>query len=397
MDQQMLMDSSQNTTTHRSVEETMLFGERTRLVRLCTRLTGNPDVAEDLAQETLLEAWRNFYKFDQQGEAQEESWSKWLSAIARNVCKRWARDHYYDATHVAIFANTDDDENSLTDLLPDTESIEIELEREELAHLLDRALGLLPPSVREVLIERYINESSHAEISERLGLSEDALVQRLYRGKLALRRVISTQLSAEAADFGISTAADEQTQLATRIWCPLCGKGQLIKYYDATNDITGFTCPKCWHISSWSHEIQQLKSLKSILSRQISLLGDHYWGAINDSQAFCIECRRPAQFAVCHPQDVLDIYGLVDFPGIYLSCPHCGHKEINGLPHLTLDTPEARQFWRKHARMQWLPEHEIDYAGRPALVSSFRSLADTAQIDVIMDQATLKVLSIHER
>src|SRR5262249_33815491 len=128
MVQQMLMDSSQH-TTYRSIEETRLFGERTRLVRLCTRLTGNPDVAEDLAQETLLEAWRNLYKFDQQGEAQDESWSKWLSAIARNVCKRWARDHYHDTTQVAIFATTDDDENSLTDLLPSTESIELELER----------------------------------------------------------------------------------------------------------------------------------------------------------------------------------------------------------------------------------------------------------------------------
>jgi hypothetical protein len=272
----------------------------------------------------------------------------------------------------------------------------LELEREELTHLLDRALGLLPPSVREVLIERYINESSHTEISERLGLSEDALVQRLYRGKLALRRVISTQLSAEAAEFGISTVADDQTQLATRIWCPLCGKGQLIKYYDAAINITGFTCPKCWHVSSWPDEIQQLKSPKSILTHQIALLGDRYWGAINGLQAFCFKCRQPAHFAVCHPQDVSHIHGLLEYPGIYLSCIHCGYCETNGLPHLTLDTPETRQFWRKHARMQWLPEREIDFAGRSALVSGFRSMTDTAQLDVIIDQATLKVLSIHE-
>ena len=36
-----------------------LFGdEYPRLVRFCAYLTGNVDVAEDLAQETLLEAWR---------------------------------------------------------------------------------------------------------------------------------------------------------------------------------------------------------------------------------------------------------------------------------------------------------------------------------------------------
>ncbi|QBD76214.1 RNA polymerase sigma factor [Ktedonosporobacter rubrisoli] len=391
----MVLASSQNTPEYHSIE-TKFFGERPRLVGLCARLTGNPDAAEDLAQETLLEAWRNLDKFEQRDEDQAENWSKWLSAIARNVCKRWAREHYNDATHVAILATTDDDDDSLTELLPGTESIEIELEREELACLLDRALGMLPPSVREVLIERYIHESSHNEISERLGLSEDALVQRLYRGKLALRRIISTQFSAEAADFGISTAADSQAQLATRIYCPFCGKGQLVKYYNPADNITGFTCPKCGHICAWLDEIQQLKSFKSLLNRQLLLLGDHCWGAINGSQVLCFKCRQPAQFIVHHSPDVSQLDGPVHYPSTYLSCRHCGYVEINGLPHLTLDTREAHQFWRKHARMQWLPERAIDFAGRPALVSSFRSMVDAAQLDVIIDQATLKVLSIHE-
>jgi DNA-directed RNA polymerase specialized sigma24 family protein len=45
-----------------STLETILAGERTRLVRFCAYLTGNPDAAEDLAQETVLEAWRNQQK-----------------------------------------------------------------------------------------------------------------------------------------------------------------------------------------------------------------------------------------------------------------------------------------------------------------------------------------------
>ena len=32
--------------------------ERRRLVRLCATISGDRDAAEDLAQETLLEAWR---------------------------------------------------------------------------------------------------------------------------------------------------------------------------------------------------------------------------------------------------------------------------------------------------------------------------------------------------
>ena len=35
---------------------------RTRLVRLCAMISGDAAAAEDLAQETLLEAWRNAHK-----------------------------------------------------------------------------------------------------------------------------------------------------------------------------------------------------------------------------------------------------------------------------------------------------------------------------------------------
>jgi DNA-directed RNA polymerase specialized sigma24 family protein len=44
-----------NTTTL----DVVLFTERKRLVRLCAQLTGDATLAEDLAQETLLVAWRN--------------------------------------------------------------------------------------------------------------------------------------------------------------------------------------------------------------------------------------------------------------------------------------------------------------------------------------------------
>jgi len=43
------------------VEET-LRREWPRLVRLCARLSDDGQAAEDLAQETLVEAWRNLHK-----------------------------------------------------------------------------------------------------------------------------------------------------------------------------------------------------------------------------------------------------------------------------------------------------------------------------------------------
>jgi len=48
------------------IPEAVFAGERERLIRFCSRLTGNPEAAEDLAQETLLEIWRNLHKFEAQ-------------------------------------------------------------------------------------------------------------------------------------------------------------------------------------------------------------------------------------------------------------------------------------------------------------------------------------------
>ncbi len=58
----------------------VLPAERARLVGLCVHLTGNAGITEDLAQETLVEAWR------QQSKLRDPAgYTQWLSAIARNV------------------------------------------------------------------------------------------------------------------------------------------------------------------------------------------------------------------------------------------------------------------------------------------------------------------------
>ena len=58
--------------------------ERDRLVRLCARLSGAAQVAEDLAQETLLEAWKARDRL-----SDPAARAQWLSGIARNICRRW--------------------------------------------------------------------------------------------------------------------------------------------------------------------------------------------------------------------------------------------------------------------------------------------------------------------
>lgn len=389
--------------------DTLLIEEQARLIRLCTYLTGNPGVAEDLAQETLLEAWRNQRKFSPEDCASPARRAKWLAAIARNVCLRWGRSYGRDLAHLAQFtisaAGEGELELDLDDLPASDASLDLDLERNELAQLLDHALALLPPTTRAVLIERYIHESPHAEIAERLGLSEDALVQRLYRGKLALRRVMENELNAEAAAYGLvneRTEGESQLKQQTRIWCPLCNTCRLTKDYDPATAHTSFVCPECWQITE---VVQQqlwegVHSPRSILNRQLAYLTDYYWGAVNRGEARCLACGCRATVHALSSQEISKMSpsksGDNGCYGVYIHCDSCAFGDANSLPHMTIDVPEAQQFWRQHPRMFWLPGREISYAGQPALLSGFQSAVDAARLDIVYQRETLRILGIHE-
>jgi RNA polymerase sigma factor (sigma-70 family) len=173
---------------------------RRRLVRLCAAISGDPAAAEDLAQETLLEAWRNAHKLRDPSGAE-----RWLAAIARNVCLRSARRRGRRPLLVA------------EEPAGDEVDLDAELERTELLELLDRALALLPPETREALVQRYVDDAPHGEIAARLGVSEDAVSMRLARGKMALRRMLAAELGREA----------EVEWRETRVWCGQCGRRKL--------------------------------------------------------------------------------------------------------------------------------------------------------------------------
>src|SRR3954462_7921954 len=84
--------------------EGALPSEWPRLVRLCAHFTGDRDSAEDLAQETLIEAWRHQERvYDWQG------YSSWLSAIARNLSLRWIRQRRHEQARLVTSISTTPD------------------------------------------------------------------------------------------------------------------------------------------------------------------------------------------------------------------------------------------------------------------------------------------------
>ena len=374
--------------------EAALSIERTRLVRLCARLTGDWSAAEDLAQETLVEAWRSLARL-----RDADGLAPWLTAIARNVCLRWARSRGRDHAHRAdLTGDTGAEGVALDDLPADDDDLSIALEHDELAELLDRALALLPAETRAALIGSYMHELPQAELAARLGLSEGALRVRLHRGKLALRRALATDLRAEAESMGIALPDAPQWR-ETRIWCPFCGRHRLKTYIDRSTGSYAFHCagscdPHLAVVGAARHSplVAELSSPKSILTRHCLMLARAYRKSLAKAAVdVCPRCGSPISTQQWMPGEAIPVPEWLY--GIHMTCAACGVIWDNATPwHLTIDTPEALQFWRRHPRMRALPTREIEVDGRLALITGFESLDDHARLELVSARDTYEVL-----
>lgn len=272
-------------------EEFLSQRERARLVSLCGRLTGNLDTAEDLAQETLLLAWRGI-----EGLRDPEKRAQWITGIARNVSLRWMRQHGRDLAHSIVWPFNQDDQDtvSLEELVADEFDLEVELERKELINLLDRALAELPEETRTVLVKRYVNESPLAEIAAQLGTNASSVAMRLQRGRLALRKVLTNDMPEEIAAY--RQAATTQFWEQTSLWCNLCGKHRLLGRKQPERGLLYLKCPTCSpgdEVISKNEAIPLLKGIRSFKPASMRLREwshNYYRRALCDGSIVCDTC-----------------------------------------------------------------------------------------------------------
>ena len=364
-----------------------LAHERDRIVRFCTRYTGSADAAEDLAQETLIEAWRHAERL-----RALDGIGFWLTAIARNVCRRWRERQQRPLVLLTTTVH------SALDELADDADFEVALERQELAELLDRALGQLPPETRTTLIEKYIYERPQSEIARRLGVSEGAVELRLHRGKLALRRLLTTSLSHEAAEYGIAAQAEVQWN-ETRIWCPHCGRRRLLARLESGHGAFLLHCPDCstdrLPLGHWEDPavISGLKGYKPMLTRLATLDHQYYRQGIRDGVAPCRSCGAPTVVERLVPEDLAALFG--NTRGLVLRCQSCFTTRYCSPEALVCSLPEFQRFWHRHPRVHRLPPQEVEAEGQAASVTRIESLSGSASFTVVWAHDSYQVLHLY--
>jgi len=374
--------------------------QRAMLVRLCGYLTGDPDVAEDLAQETLLEAWRH-----DDALRDHDRYPQWLAGIARNVCRRWARSSSRDRAH-RVIARDDADPSSLVADYPDAFDMESEFDRSELATLLDRALAVLPLPTRAALIERFVEGAPYAAIATRLGISEGAAKVRVQRGKHALRRVIVSQFPHDATAHGLLTDDGTNGWQETRIWCPMCGRHRYLGRF-AHDPLAGefaLRCSDCHpqpatvftngNRGDVTRLLAGIRGYKCALTRTATWAHSFYRAALSGVAIACPHCRHHCRLSIQPPDDRTPDR---DEPcRFHVACARCGWQTSQSFTGLVQALPDSQLFWRAHPRMRTLPPRVIDYAGRAALVTTLRSIDTPAALDIISARDSFAVLAVHE-
>jgi RNA polymerase sigma factor (sigma-70 family) len=376
--------------------EERIPAEWPRVVRLCASLTGCPDAAEDLAQETMIEAWRKEASL-----RNPDALRPWLSGIARNVCLRWIRRRGREAATLDRLTRFDH-ARALGGSVLDHGG-DLALEHEELSLLIDRALGAIPSASRDVVVQHYIDELSHREIAERLSLSENTVAVRLHRGKLALRQALSRpELGATAAEYGLVDPGSIGWQ-DTRIWCPFCGRHHLAVRLDREAGTISSRCiGPCFSegIIVGSKPLSEgsgtLTSVKSILRRELVHLDGHYRQLLAADGGYCHECGRHLPVHRWRSINMDRVQIPYDY-GLQITCPACGVVDDAPLSHLLLDMPDVQQFWRSHPRIELLPVRVTEVHGRSALLSGFASVDTAERIEVVSASDTFEVLHVDGR
>jgi RNA polymerase sigma factor (sigma-70 family) len=376
--------------------------ERERLVRLCAALTRDWDVAEDLAHEALLIAQRK----EDRLHSSEQRWA-WIASIARNVCLHWRRDRAREGKHRArpiwsIDADGGPQPASAAgpDAIPSNFDLGAELERDERAALLDRAMGLLPQETRRAMVGHYVEGQPQAQLAIRLGLTEGALAMRLQRGRRALREVLSGQLRDEAAAFGWVDPEREDWQ-ETRIWCWACGARKLQGRFNRAGQLC-LDCPDCSELPADSPSrrsvvvqlgtaklFEGVSGFKPALNRLMARTGAPFGTEQGASPVPCAVCRRQVPWRAEYECASHTFQ-------MRARCPECGNGNgCIGTTGIALALPQGRTFWTKYPRLRRLPDTEIHAAGHEAVVTRLRSVTSNAELAVVFRRDTLRVLRVH--
>jgi RNA polymerase sigma-70 factor (ECF subfamily) len=407
-------ETDKNLTTYRNEYSTLahtleelLVAAQPRLERFARAQRVAPDGIDDIVQETLIEAWRHLEHLQT-----PDRFDAWLNGICRNVCLRWTRTQGMVAQQQRTFSELQllqDEGRAVPDLLdipdPLTQDPAEELSRQDLATLLDRAMGHLPGEIRKVLEMHYIADLPQREIARRLGVTLNTLEVKLHRARRQLRQVLSGELYEEAKSFGL--AVDKERPRGWRetgLWCPLCGHQRMIGCFEPMPhggiDMR-MRCPSCTPSSLSDHidivntrgnvPLENRYSFRPALKRTFQVAPVFYAKVLDTGYLICPTCQTPAKFRGIEQNIFPPPYG--KRVGLVLHCSQCGNLLTNTITAASMNYAVTKQFLVQHPRCIFEPEEFVEYEGQQVIRTSLADVLSASRLTMFLHSQTLQPLA----
>ena len=164
--------------------EMLVVKYQRRVERLIARMIRDPDLVQDVAQETFIRAYRALPQF-----RGDSAFYTWLYRIAVNTAKKALAEQRRDplVTEAAMSVSDDGDETSrVENELSDGETPDAVLASKEIAHAVNAAIDALSEDLRQAITLREIEGLSYEEIAELMNCPIGTVRSRIFRAREAI-------------------------------------------------------------------------------------------------------------------------------------------------------------------------------------------------------------------
>jgi RNA polymerase sigma-70 factor (ECF subfamily) len=139
------------------------------------RLVGNPDVADDLLQNTFIKMIKSIDKYQERNR-----FKQWLFSIANSVTIDYLRKRKRE-----YMVDPIEDWMEITD---NSISLQATLEQEELMNCIEEKIERLPPKQKRVFLMRQESDLTFREIAEILQCPVSTVLSRIHNAVVSLRK-----------------------------------------------------------------------------------------------------------------------------------------------------------------------------------------------------------------
>jgi RNA polymerase sigma-70 factor (ECF subfamily) len=166
----------------RDALEELVRRHQNEMFGFCKNMLSDPGVAEEIAQEVFLAAWRGLPNF-----RQEASPRTWLFSIARHKCLDARGGLAWEASMVR---NVEAEHTSALAIQKAVGTPEELYAAQDLSSKMEQFLAQLPDADREILVLTYIVELGPTEVVKVLGIAPASVRTRRRRAIQRLREIM---------------------------------------------------------------------------------------------------------------------------------------------------------------------------------------------------------------